>query len=198
MRYRLNFSSPAVDKRKRTLIRRITGGFYLLLWIFSAYVLFQVYSTGRFMANTFQAKISKIEKKISNIEPRALFLEREISERNRLGKQASLYIQEEKRPSVWYARLFELAGLLPPDLVLTKIAYLPPEKQDDKKPEITLDGFTVLRGNEQDVFAVDDFRSALSESLPTTFTYSKLLVDRNRIYKEKDNLKLVFSLGYYR
>lgn len=197
MRYRLNFSSPAVDKQKRRVIRRFTTIIYMLAWIFSGYVLFQIYSTQLYMANVYQTRVSEIEKKISNIEPRVLFLENKIAERNRLRNLASLHVQENSRPSVWYARLVDLTRLLPPDLILTRVSYDPPEKKDKNKPDMTIDGFMIIRGNEQEIYAVDDLRSALSESLPTKFTYSRVVVENNRIYKEENNLKLVFSLGYY-
>ena len=197
MRYRLNFSSPAVDKQKRRLLRRFTTIIYILVCIFSGYVLFQIYSTQLYMANVYQTRVSEIEKKISNIEPRVLFLENKIAERNRLRNLASLHVQENSRPSVWYARLVDLTRLLPPDLILTRVLYDPPEKKDKNKPDMTIDGYMIIKGNEQEIYAVDDLRSALSESLPTKFTYSRVVVENNRIYKEENNLKLVFSLGYY-
>ena len=198
MRYRLNFSSPSVDKQKRRVILRFTTILYIMVCIFSGYVLFQVYNTQNYMANVYQTHVSEIERKISEIEPRVLFLENKIAERNRLLNQASLYVQENSRPSVWYARLVDLARLLPPDLILTKVMYDPPEKKDPAKPDITIDGYMIITGNEQEIFAVDDLRSTLAESLPTKFNYTKLQVESNRIYKEEDYLKLVFSLGYYR
>jgi len=149
------------------------------------------------MANVYQTRVSKIERKISNIEPRVLFLENKIAERNRLRNLASLHVQENSRPSVWYARLVDLTRLLPPDLILTRVSYDPPEKKDKNKPDMTIDGYMIIKGNEQEIYAVDDLRSALSESLPTKFTYSRVVVENNRIYKEENNLKLVFSLGYY-
>jgi hypothetical protein len=150
------------------------------------------------MANVYQMRLTKIEKRISAIEPRILFLENKIMKRNKLRQQASLYVQENNRPSIWYARLVSLAELLPPDLILTKIAFNSGHGKNPEAPEITIDGYMIIEGTDQDIFAVDDLRTTLSESLPTKFTYSKLLVENNRIYKEEENLKLAFSLGYYR
>lgn len=198
MRYQLNFMSTAADRQKRRKIRRYTSVLYLLIWGFSAFVLFQVYSTQLFMANVYKSRTTKMERKISNIEPRILFLERKITERNRLRQQASLYVQENNRPAVWMARLADLAQLLPADLILTKIAYNFKKKSASKKPEILVDGYMIIEGEEQDIFAVDNLRAALAESLPNNFTYSKLLVENNHVYKEKDKLKLVFTLGYYK
>ncbi|MFQ6675712.1 MAG: hypothetical protein ACE5LH_05135 [Fidelibacterota bacterium] len=198
MRYRLNFSRSSVDKHKRHAIRRYTGLTYLLVLLFSGYVLFQIYTTQRFMAGVYQERVEQIEKRIGQIEPRALFLEKMIAQKNRLGNLASLYVQENTRPSVWYARLFDLARLLPPELVVSRITFAPASGPGGAGPELTVDGQMIIKGGEQNVFAVDDFRAALAESIPSTFTYPRLKVEKNRIFKEEDNLKLIFSLGFYR
>lgn len=198
MKYQLNFSSPAVDKQKRKTMQQLTAIVYTVIWIFSGYVLFQVYSTQHYMTDVYQSRVSEIEKKISSIEPRVLFLEKRIAERNLLRNQADLYAQVRSRPSVWYARLIDLSRVLPPDLILTEVSYEWSDDKNNKNPEMTVDGYMIIRGNNQEIFAVDDLRATLSESIPTKYTYSKLLVENNRIFKEDENLKLVFSLGYYR
>lgn len=180
MRYQLNFSQSSVDKHKRHAIRRYTGISYGLIWVFSGYVLFQIYTTQRFMAGVYQDRVEEIEQKISQIEPRALFLEKRIARKNRLGNLASLYVQESHRPSVWYVRLFDLARLLPSELVVSKIAYTP-----GKGPELTVDGHMFIEGSDQDVFAVDDFRAALSESIPSSFSYPRLKVEKNHLSRKK-------------
>lgn len=197
MRYQLNFLSTAADQQKKNKIRRFTSLLYLLIWSFSGYVMYQVYSTQLFMANIYKNQTAKMERRISNIEPRILFLEKKIIDRNRMRQQTSFYIQETKRPGVWMARLADLSQSLPPDLILTKIVYHPKNIPAANEPEILVDGYMIIKGENQDIFAVDNLRATLANSLPNTFTYSKLLVENSHVYKEKGKLKLDFTLGYY-
>lgn len=195
MVYELNFLSKAADRQKRKRVRRLTAIIYVAVWLFSGYVLLQVYMTQKYMANVYQSRVSSVEKEIAQIEPRTLFLEKKIARRNQLRKQAPLYVQSYNRPSSWYARLLDITKLLPYDLILTKIAYHPTDKKNS--PEITIDGYMIIQSDKQDIFMVDQLRAALEESLPTKSLYSKLRIENNKIYKEKDNLKLVFTVGYY-
>lgn len=197
MHYLLNFLSTSADKQKKTKLRRNTSLLYFLILSFSGYVMYQVYSTQLFMANIYKNYTAKIEKRISDVEPRILFLEKKIGDRNKMRKQTSFYFQETKRPGVWVARLADLSQSLPADLILTQIVYHAKDILNADDPDILVDGYMIIEGEDQDIFAVDNLRATLANSLPNSFTYSKLLVEKSHVYKEKEKLKLDFTLGYY-
>ncbi len=142
--------------------------------------------------------MSTLEEKMIKIEPRVLFLENISAERNRLRKQASLFAQENNRPSVWYARLIDLARRLPENVILTEISFRPVLEEGENKPEVTINGNMVMRGKTDDITPLDNLRISLLESIPMAFRYSRLQVESNSFLEEKSNTKIVFSLGFYR
>jgi len=152
------------------------------------------------MAQVFEQLNAGIEGKISSVEPRMLFLERKIGVRNRLRKQSDLFLQPKSRPSVWRKMLIDITKALPSDLVITKIITRGDAGSKKKKkggPALTIEGFTYIEGGNRDILSVDNFRSNLLFSLPISTNFSEIKVENNRIYKEEDRLKLVFSLGLY-
>jgi hypothetical protein len=151
------------------------------------------------MAQVFEGLNSDIEGKISSVEPRMLFLERKIGVRNRLRKESDIFLQPKTRPAVWRKILIDITKALPPDLVITKIFSRAKVKANKKKtgPDLTIEGYTYIEGGNRDILSVDNFRGNLLFSLPLSTLYSDIKVENNRIYKEEDRLKLVFSLGLY-
>jgi hypothetical protein len=199
MEFQLNFLSTTADQRVKTHIRRFSFFIYFLLFGATLFVLYRTHESQAYMAKVFEELNSDIEGKISSVEPRILFLERKIGVRNRLRKQSDLFLQPKARPAIWRKILIDITNALPPDLVITKI-YSKPEDGGRKKkdaPSLTIDGFTYIEGGNRDILSVDNFRSNLLFSLPISTLYSDIKVENNRIYKEEDRLKLVFSLGLY-
>lgn len=198
MRYSLNFLSTTADRQRRVHYRRVTSLLYSLLWLVTAVVFLNVYGSLSYVANVFQRQSGSLGQQISSIEPRVLFLEKKVAERNRFANNIPLYLQAHDRPAVWYARLSEIAGLLPADLVVSRISYDPERAKTVKDaPAISIDGYMVIKDKSQDIFAVDDYRAMLSEATTTQDAFSKLVVKNNRIYKDADNLRLTYTLGYY-
>ncbi|NOZ08295.1 MAG: hypothetical protein GXO91_05390, partial [FCB group bacterium] len=64
-------------------------------------------------------------------------------------------------------------------------------------PEIRIDGYMVFKNKTQDIYSVDEYREKLIASATMEPVYSKIDILNNRIYKDEDNLKLIFSLGYF-
>ena len=199
MQYQLNFLSTTADQTVKKHLRRFSLFIYLLLFGATLFVLYRTHESQTYMAKVFEELNSDIEGKISSVEPRILFLERKIGVRNRLRKQSDLFLQPRTRPSIWRKTLIDITKALPPDLVITKI-YSKPEDGTKKKkdgPSLSIDGFTYIEGGNRDILSVDNFRSNLLFSLPISTNYSDIKVENNRIYKEEERLKLVFSLGLY-
>lgn len=172
--------------------------FYISLCLFSLILLYQTYESRSFIADVFDNRAYKLQEKISELEPRILFLENRSAERNRLSNQISFFTQENHRPSTWYARLFELSRILPANGILTKISFNPQQEEWENYAEISLDGFLRIKGKEKDIKPLENYRISLSESLPLKFTYPDLQVDSSNFIEEKNNIKLLFSLGFYR
>jgi hypothetical protein len=84
-------------------------------------------------------------------------------------------------------------------LVITKIFTKPSTGKNKSKegPDLTIEGFTYIEGSNRDILSVDNFRSNMLFSLPISTLYSDVKVENNRIYKEDDRLKLIFSIGLY-
>lgn len=198
MKYRLNFLGSVSDKEKKVETQLISTIVYGILCFFTIFLLIQFFITQSSITNIHLNSLIKIQETISDLEPSLLFIEKQVAERNRLLKQSNFYVQEMNRPSVWVARLIDLFNSLPPDLIITRIFFNPSDSKNMKNPEITIDGFMIVKGNEQDVFDIDDLRQTLLDKLSTGFSYSELLVENNNLYKDGDDLKLEFSLGYYR
>jgi len=202
MEFQLNFLSTTADQRVKRHLKRFTLLVYILIFGVTLFVIYRTHESQSYMATVFEELNSGIEGKISNVEPRMLFLERKIGVRNRLRKQIDLFLQPEKRPSVWRKTLVDITKSLPPDLIITKI-FTKPEQKTKKKakkggPDLTIEGYTYIEGGNRDILSVDNFRSNLLFSLPISTNYSDIKVENNRIYKEEDRLKLVFSLGLYK
>jgi len=204
MDFQLNFLSTTADQRVKRHLKRFSLLLYLLIFGTTMFVIYRTHQSQAYMAVVFEELNAAIEGKISSVEPRMLFLERKIGVRNRLRKQTKLFLQSEKRPSVWRKTLVDITKALPPDLIITKI-FTRPENQTSKKknhkkggPDLTIEGYTYIEGGNRDILSVDNFRSNLLFSLPISTNYAEIKVENNRIYKEEDRLKLVFSLGLYK
>jgi len=200
MEFQLNFLSTTADQRVKKHLRRFSLFIYVLLFSATLFVLYRTHESQTYMAQVFEELNTDIEGKISSVEPRILFLERKIGVRNRLRKQSELFLQPRARPAIWRKMLIDITKSLPPDLVITKIYSKPDDGSRKKKggPDLTIDGFTYIEGGNRDILSVDNFRSNLLFSLPISTNYTDIKVENNRIYKEEDRLKLVFSLGLYR
>ncbi|MEA3287320.1 MAG: hypothetical protein U9Q77_08085 [Candidatus Marinimicrobia bacterium] len=200
MEFQLNFLSTTADQRVKRHLKRFSLFLYLIIFGATLFILFRTHQSQIYMAEVFEGINAGIEGKISSVEPRMLFLERKIGVRNRLRKQSDLFLQPRNRPSVWRKMLIDITKALPPDLVISKI--LTKQKNKKKKqtggPDLTIEGYTYIEGGNRDILSVDNFRSNLLFSLPISTNYSEIKVENNRIYKEDDRLKLVFSLGLYK
>ncbi len=200
MEYQLNFLSTTADERVKKHLKRFTLLLYLIVFSVTLFILYRTHESQTYMAQVFEGLNADIEGKITSVEPRMLFLERKIGIRNRLRKQSDVFLQPRARPSIWRKMLVDITTALPPDLVITKI-FSNPEVESKKKtpnvPDLTIEGYTYIEGNTRDILSVDNFRGNLLFSLPISEIYSTIKVENNRIYKEEDRLKLVFSLGLY-
>ncbi len=200
MELQLNFLSTTADERVKRHLKRFTFLLYVIIFGATLFILFRTHESQTYMAQVFEGLNADIEGKISSVEPRMLFLERKIGVRNRLRKQSEIFLQPKARPSVWRKTLIDITKALPPDLVITKVFSKPETKNKNKKssgPSLTIEGYTYIEGSNRDILSVDNFRSNLLFSLPISTNYSDIKVENNRIYKEEDRLKLVFSLGLY-
>ncbi|NQV29877.1 MAG: hypothetical protein HQ508_03225 [Candidatus Marinimicrobia bacterium] len=200
MEYQLNFLSSTADERVKKHLKRFTLLLYFIIFGVTLFILFRTHESQTYMAQVFEGLNADIEGKITSVEPRMLFLERKIGVRNRMRKQSDIFLQPKARPSIWRKMLIDITTALPPDLVITKI-FSNPEAQAKKKgantPDLTIEGYTYIEGNNRDILSVDNFRGNLLFSLPISTIYPNIKVENNRIYKEEDRLKLVFSLGLY-
>ena len=201
MEYQLNFLSSTADERVRRHLKRFSFLLYVIIFGATIFILVRTHESQAYMAQVFEGLNSDIEGKISSVEPRMLFLERKIGVRNRLRKESDVFLQPKARPAVWRKILIDITKALPPDLVITKISSKPEvisNKKKDSGPDLTIEGYTYIEGGIRDILSVDNFRGNLLFSLPLSTLYSDIKVENNRIYKEEDQLKLVFSLGLYR
>jgi hypothetical protein len=200
MEFQLNFLSTTADQRVKRHLKRFSLLLYVIIFGATLFILLRTHQSQIYMAEVFEGINAGIEGKISSVEPRMLFLERKIGVRNRLHKQSDLFLQPKNRPSVWRKMLVDITKALPPDLVISKIISKPNNliKKDQGAPALTIEGFTYIEGGNRDILSVDNFRSNLLFSLPISNNYSEIKVENNRIYKEDDRLKLVFSLGLYK
>lgn len=198
MRYQLNFSETALTESKRKTILIMGSVVYISICLFSLILLYQTYESRSFIADVFDNRAYKLREKISELEPRILYLENKSAERNRISKQISLYTQENHRPSTWYTRLFDLSSILPANAVLTKISFNPHQEEWENLSEISIDGFLRIKGKEEDITPLENYRISLSESLPFNFNYPYLQVDSSSFIQDRNNIKLLFSLGFYR
>lgn len=200
MEYQLNFLSSTADERVKRHLKRFSFLVYMIIFGVTIFILVRTHESQTYMARVFEGLNADIEGKISSVEPRMLFLERKIGVRNRLRKESDIFLQPEKRPSIWRKMLIDITKALPPDLVITKISTRS-DNQGKKKqegPDVTIEGFTYIEGGNRDILSVDNFRGNLLFSLPISTLYSEIKVENNRIYKEEDRLKLIFALGLYK
>ncbi len=201
MEYQLNFLASTADERVKRHLKRFSFLLYMIIFGATIFILVRTHESQTYMAHVFEGLNQDIEGKISSVEPRMLFLERKIGVRNRLRKESDVFLQPTARPAVWRKILIDITTALPPDLVITKI-FTRPEGQGNKKkqdgPALTIEGYTYIEGGNRDILSVDNFRSNLLFSLPLSTLYADIKVENNRIYKEEDQLKLVFSLGLYK
>lgn len=199
MELQLNFLSSTADKRVKRHIKNFSLLIYIIIFTASLFVIYRTHQSQMYMADVFENLNADIESKIANVEPRMLFLERKIGVRNRLRRQSDLFLQPKTRPSVWRKTLIDITNALPPDLVITKIFSKPTtgKNKNKKGPTLTIEGFTYIEGSNRDILSVDNFRSNLLFSLPISELYSDIKVEDNRIYKEDERLKLIFTLGIY-
>jgi len=210
MKYQLNFLSTAAFRRKQEHRKQFIFAIVAIIWVFSGVILTNIYNSIKYKTAVYESKFSEVEGNIVNIQPELWYLNRLVEDRNKLKKYLPLYLQDKSRPSVWQSRLYDIADLLPTDLVLSRIEFKPFEEEKDAKkngkkpalkkediPEITVDGFMLFKNESQDIYSVEDYRNKLLESTTTEPTYSRIDVMNNRIYKDDDELKLIFSLGYF-
>ncbi|MCF7824777.1 MAG: hypothetical protein K9N35_11475 [Candidatus Marinimicrobia bacterium] len=200
MELQLNFLASTADERVKKHLKNFSILLYIIIFSATLFVIYRTHQSQLYMSQVFEELNTDIEGKISNVEPRMLFLERKIGIRNRLRRQSDLFLQPKTRPSVWRKILIDITNALPPDLVITKIFSKPSTgKTTDKNkgPDLTIEGFTYIEGSNRDILSVDNFRANMLFSLPISTLYSEIKVENNRIYKEDDRLKLIFSIGLY-
>lgn len=201
MEYQLNFLSSTADERVKRHLKRFSFLVYVIIFGATIFILVRTHESQAYMAQVFEGLNNDIEGKISSVEPRMLFLERKIGNRNRLRRDSDIFLQPKNRPAVWRKMLIDINKALPPDLVITKIFTRVETKANKKKkvkgPDLMIEGYTYIEGGNRDILSVDNFRSNLLFSLPISTLYSEIKVENNRIYKEEDQLKLIFALGLY-
>ncbi len=209
MRYQLNFLSTATYKRHQEHQKQFIILLSSIIWFFSFFLLFNMYRSIKFKTSVYESKMKSIKGNIVEMKPELTYLKRLVDERNQLKKFLPLYLEEKHRPSIWQARLYDIAELLPQDLVLSSIEFKPFDEEEAKKnpkrskqkheevPEVRIDGYMVFKNKTQDIYSVDDYRDKLIASSTMEPVYSKIDILNNRIYKDDDNLKLIFSLGYF-
>ncbi len=209
MRYQLNFLSTAAFKRHQEHQKQFIILLSSIVWIFSFFLLFNMYRSIKFKTTVYESKVRSVQSNIVELEPELSYLKQLVNERNQLKKYLPLYLEERYRPSIWQARLYDLAELLPQDLVLSAIEFKPYNEEAVKRggkksklkkedvPEIKIDGYMVFKNKTQDIYSVDEYRERLIASATMEPVYSKIDILNNRIYKDEDNLKLIFSLGYF-
>ena len=192
----LNFlnTSTKIEEIKR--YKRISGSSFILIFVFSLYIVGHIFFTQYFMVDAYRSRLSNIHKKINAIEPRVKFLEAKLGERTGLNNSLGDFTLIEKRPKVWVPRLLEISNLLPGDVLLTKISYQQPKfiKND---PALIIHGEHILKKGEQDYNFLDEIINNWnsSRSLPRYFKSIKIL--ENNIIKEKDDIKITFSIGFF-
>lgn len=197
MYYRLNFITTTADKWKRKRIQRFAISIYIIFSCFTGFVLYQSYDSFDYMASVLSEKVTQVKQEISNIEPRILLLKKKIEKRDQMLQQIKFYTQFERRPSLWRARLLEIANKLPSKMVLDRISYISTNsKGSNKTRELTITGHLLIRDSERDIHMVDQFRSNLVESPYFHSVYDQVYLKDNNIYKEKDDLKLTFSMVF--
>ncbi|NQU28117.1 MAG: hypothetical protein HQ528_07515 [Candidatus Marinimicrobia bacterium] len=197
MYYRLNFITTTVDQWKRKRIKRFVISLYIIFSCFTGFVLYQSYDSFDYMASVLSEKVTQVKQEISDIEPRVLLLKQKIEKRDQMLQQIKFYTQFERRPSLWHARLLEIADKLPSKMVLDRISYISTNsKGSNKTPEFTITGHVLIRDSERDIHLVDQFRSNLVESQYFHSVYDQMYLKNNNIYKDKDDLKLTFSMVF--
>ncbi len=195
-KFQLNFLNTTADEQKRTRVRRYTTLAYLALVVFTASIGYNMYSTQSYVSGIVVEHNQKVSEKISEIEPVVLFLEQQIQQRNKELKHAETYLQSGSRPSVWQSRLAVISDVVPTDILLSRIEYSSLDKKAGD-PHLILDGQLVIRDNEEDIYAVDNLREELEKHPVFSHQFSTVQIENNHVYKEKDDLKLLFTLGYY-
>jgi len=197
MYYRLNFITTTVDQWKRKRIKRFVISLYIIFSCFTGFVLYQSYDSFDYMASVLSEKVTQVKQEISDIEPRVLLLKQKIEKRDQMLQQIKFYTQFERRPSLWHARLLEIADKLPSKMVLDRISYISTNSEgSNKTPEFTITGHVLIRDSERDIHLVDQFRSNLVESQYFHSVYDQMYLKNNNIYKDKDDLKLTFSMVF--
>ncbi len=197
MQYRLNFITTTADLWRRKRIQRFVLFVYFVLLTSTGFIFFKLYDSFEYMADILSSKVLQIEHKISDIEPRIILLENKIEHRNTMRQQTAFHTQIDQRPSIWCARLRDIADLLPPEMILNQISYRSKDQSSPKIPaEFTLTGHLVIKNSEQDIFMVDQFRSDIADSPSIQSSFGDVYLKNNNIFKEKDDLKLTFSMVF--
>ncbi len=197
MYYRLNFITTTADQWKRKRIQRFAIYIYFVLSCVTGFVLYKLYDSFDYMANVLNEKVTHVKQEINDIEPRILLLEKKIENRNQMLQQLKFYTQFEKRPSLWHARLLEIAEKLPPEIVLDNISYIQAKSDgSNQNHDFTIKGHLLINDSEHDIHKVDYFRSSLAESQYFQTVYDHVYLTDNNIYKEKNDLKLTFSMVF--
>lgn len=198
MQYVLNFLSSAPSEQTKGRIQFASFLVYTGIWILTVLSLFQFYKNQSYINKVHYNQLSAIEARMSDIEPYLLILEKKTDVRNSLLINSSLYTQEAYRPKVWYARLDEFVRTIPPDLIITRIFFNAGNNNHLKQPEITIDGYMDIKRGDQNIYNLDTLVVHLMENPTTNFSYSRIAIENNSVYKDEEELKLIFRLGYYR
>jgi len=197
MHYHLNFITTTADQWKRKRIQRFAIYIYFIFSCVTGFVLYKLYDSFDYMASVLSEKVAQVKQEISDIEPHVLLLEKKIEKRNQMLQQIKFYTQFEQRSSLWHARLLEIANKLPSEMVLDRISYTPANREgSNKTPEFTIAGHLLIRDSERDIHMVDYFRSNIAESPYFQAVYDHVYLRDNTIYKEKNDLKLTFSMVF--
>jgi len=196
-RLKLNFlnTSSRMDEIKK--YKRISLSAFGTLFLFSTYLVFQIFYSQQYMVNIYLDKSRIIGEKISRIEPRAKFLEKKINERNGLNKKMGIFLQKNDRVSAWVPRLMDLANLLPPDVIIKKIVYKK-EKTPVTSPDLVVYGEHILQKDKQDFDILNMMTNTWENSFALSEIFQNIEILENNILKEGTDIKITFSIGFFR
>jgi len=177
--------------------KRISLSAFGTLFLFSTYLVFQIFYSQQYMVNIYLDKSRIIGEKISRIEPRAKFLEKKINERNGLNKKMGIFLQKNDRVSAWVPRLMDLANLLPPDVIIKKIVYKK-EKTPVTSPDLVVYGEHILQKDKQDFDILNMMTNTWENSFALSEIFQNIEILENKILKEGTDIKITFSIGFFR
>ncbi len=195
MHYRLNFTTTTADRLKLRKFRRYTWLVYCLIFATTATLLFRTGYGYHQMYSNLKSYQSSLRSELAEIQPRVTYLERLIDKRNQLNEQFDFYNQVDRKPAVLAARIGKITKTLPNQVILDQIRFdVDSDPRGQIEPGFTVDGHLNILSDRQNIQVVDTYRSVLTDDL-LWYGFDAISLRNNHIYKDLENLKLIFSLG---